>query len=70
MSLAEFRGAFTHIFSEFLVEVIHVLVTHLVCYLVHFQPVLQQKLFRELDPLVVNVGIEIFAHGLLKILPR
>jgi len=63
MSLAEFRGAFTHIFSEFLVEVIHVLVTHLVCYLVLLQPVLQQKLFRELDPLVVNVGIEIFAHG-------
>ena len=52
---AEFRRTLTHVFAEFLMEIVYVLVTDLFCDLIYFQFVFQQKLFRQLNPLMVDV---------------
>lgn len=60
LSFAEFGWAHCRIFSEFLVEVIHVLIADLFRNLIYFQPVFQKKLFGVLNAFVIHVGIEAF----------
>ncbi len=45
-------------------EIVYVLVTDLFCDLIYFQLVFQEKLFRQLNPFMVDIGIEILSHSL------
>lgn len=45
LPIAEFYGTDPHIFFEFFVEIIHVLISHLFRDFIHFQVVFQKQLF-------------------------
>ena len=63
---AKFCWAFSYVFFEFLMEIIYVLVSDLICNLIYLQPILLQKEFGEFNTLMVDVGIKIFAYCFIK----
>lgn len=63
---AEFGRTLANIFLELLVEVVYVLISDLLGYLVDLHLVLGQKLFGVVDSYMVYVGIEAFTHSLIE----
>ena len=62
----ELSRAFTDIFFEFLVEIVHVFLADLLGNFVDLQFVLQKQLLGVLDTHVIDIGVEAFANGFVK----